>query len=240
MRAKAAEQRAAQAARLGQATDRNSHRAAELSQQAQATRVENQLNATRTLPPWLQNPTLQRVTEALIGQGYDQSRVYNAARDLVGANRFDNGTRQFWSTEAQAKASGLQYMKLRGGFAEYYDLPDSKIVDQPTAALQGQSAAGREVLMLAHAARQAPPDLLPGARPDEQGFAGIAPGLAAAGGVPNSAASPYVTRSGNGRGVTNGGNTVERVIIGVDPRSLNRTHNLSGKKSTTDVEEIAK
>ncbi len=90
VRAKAAEQRAAQAARLGQATDRNSHRAAELSQQAQATRVENQMRITSDrLPDYgVMHPRLKGATLPVgqVSERFNAFRKELEARSAVDPN----------------------------------------------------------------------------------------------------------------------------------------------------------
>jgi hypothetical protein len=90
VRAKAAEQRAAQAARLGQAIDRNSHRAAELSQQAQATRVENQMRITSgRLPDYgVMHPRLKGATLPVgqVSERFNAFRKELEARSAVDPN----------------------------------------------------------------------------------------------------------------------------------------------------------
>ncbi len=90
MRAKATEQRAAQAARLGQATDSNSHRAAELSQQAQVTRVENQMRITSDrLPDYgVMHPRLKGATLPVgqVSERFNAFRKELEARSAVDPN----------------------------------------------------------------------------------------------------------------------------------------------------------
>ncbi|MCA3175835.1 MAG: hypothetical protein ING36_09900 [Burkholderiales bacterium] len=90
VRAKATEQRAAQAARLGQAADRNSHRAAELSQQAQATRAENQIRITSNrLPDYgVMHPRLKGATLPVgqVSERFNAFRKELEARSAVDPN----------------------------------------------------------------------------------------------------------------------------------------------------------